>query len=317
MKQIKFLLSSLAFGAGTMFLFAGCSVSIGENTLSRSIVPCERMVEKQQAVGDFQAVSVSQGIQVNYRQTDGRGKAVIHVPENLEEYLVVKTQKDGTLRIAFDFPKNRGGVKGDCRTSVDVEGGALTRIEASSAAHFAAAGDLRLSSNLLLSGSSSGTIKLGHVGGGALKADLSSAAKCRIENVSASALTLSVSSAAQVAIGSADCTALDGTASSAASIDVSAVNCEGKGSLSASSAGKVNLSGKVQESLSISASSGAKVQAETLVTSAITADATSGASVTCHPSDELIATFSSGGRIGYVGNPRRLKTDKSGVYQIK
>jgi len=296
MKRNKSLSRWLFAGICSLFLTTGCSVAIkGENS-SKDILPSQHLCEKKFGVEKFHAVSVNRGIHANYRQTSGKSGVTIHVPENLEQYLVVKVKNDGTLNITFNFPKEDMGIRGDCRTTIDIEGGALTHIRTSSAGKFTATSNLETPHSLTLYGSSAGSIDLKNVKCDALQADLSSAANLRMQT--------------------ADCTSIDCTASSASGLDIATLNSQGTGSLSSSSAAKINLAGKTAGNLEMQASSGSQITANRLTAKNVTAEASSGASIKCCATGTLTATQRAGGSIGYSGSPKQIVTESKEVSRI-
>lgn len=300
----------------TAVLHAGCAETAKEGSAAGDIVPSKNIITKKVSVSRFDAVHVGMGIKVNCRQQAGANDVTVRVPENLEEYLVVKTGSSGALEISFKFDGTRKNIHGNCNTEVDIVCGELNSVEVSSGARLVVADALVCAGTFSVGCGSAGQCSLDSLVCAKLDVDASSAGKFKAGKVRTGDVVADLSSAASIEVRSMDCASLRAGMSSAAKMDCSGVVCRGHAVLDASSASHAALYGKCEGDLSVEASSAAKVHADGFSAVDVKAVVSSGASVTCRAAGVLTVDRSSGGKVGYAGEPKKLVTGDKGVYRL-
>lgn len=250
----RFLTTLIA--AVTLFGMASCVYvpsPKGEKT-DLEVIKEPRTVPFKQVAG-FNAISVKQGIKVNYIQA---GEPSIKVFTNIKDPKLLNIHvEDNELIVEYQSTVNR--IDGSVHTQVDITGYDITDIEVSSGGEVAVDAAYISQGTLELDGSSSGSITFANLTAGQVKMDVSSGAEIKIAGK------------AQV---------VEADASSGGMIGVSKIIAD-EVYADASSGANIELSGTAKR-VSYDASSGADIEAAELIAETGEAKASSGASISAH-----------------------------------
>lgn len=281
----------------TMLLaMALCSCTISVSGESKEgIVPSKNYITQKVKVDNFDGISTSTSIDVNYTQTTGETEVEIYAPDNLMEY--VKVQVDGgILKISFQLDdKGKGiNIRGKHKTVVRVAAPTVHVLQASSSGDIILKNGLKNTGKVSISTSSSGDIKG--------------------ENVVCEALAVDASSSGDIELEKVECTSLVTDASSAGDISIKSLKAETV-NVKASSSGDVSITG-VCRSAKFEASSAGDIEADELKADEVIAKSSSSGDVTCYASEKLEVSISSAGNVGYKGNPKQILNHSKGLKKM-
>lgn len=259
------------------------------------IVPSENYETKQVEVGQFDGISTSTSIDVTYTQTSGSQNIEIYAPDNLMEYIQVYV-KNGVLQVGFHSNNHKGiHIKGKHETEVRVSAPAIYSLKASSSSDIVLKNGLQATGKVVIQSSSSGDIEGG--------------------DVVCDGLILQASSSGDVSLGKVACHALEIGASSSGDIELEQLVAK-EMLARASSAGDITIENGTCESARLEAASSGDVKTEGLKADYVTALASSAGDISCYPVESLKARSSSGGSIGYRGQPKSIDSSSKGVHKL-
>ena len=242
----------------TMLLaMALCSCTISVSGESKEgIVPSKNYITQKVKVDNFDGISTSTSIDVNYTQTTGNTDVEIYAPDNLMEY--VKVQVDGgILKIGFQSDEKGKGIsiRGQHNTKVNISAPAIHALHTSSSGDIVLVNGLKTNGLVTVESSSAGEIEGNGISCEDLVIEASSAGDIELKNVACSTLRVEASSAGDVSL-SGVCRSAKLEASSAGEIDADNLKADAVVA-EASSSGDVSC--YAVESLEASASSAGKV----------------------------------------------------------
>lgn len=294
MKKNVFLLSLMAFA-----LFS-CA------TASETIIPSKNYVIKKVKTDKFDGISAAASIDVVYTQTSGVQDIEVYAPDNLMEYVKIDVEK-GILKVKFESketPDKGLNIRGEHQTVVRVSALAIHALSASSSGDIVLKNGLQTTGLVTLKSSSSGDIEGGDVVCDELVVMASSSGDVALDKVECKSLETDASSSGDVEMESVACVSLDIDVSSSGGLEINHLKAETV-EADASSAGEIKLAGTCRSARFGSSSSG-DIEAEDLKADKVIAKTSSAGDITCYPVESLEASVSSGGNIGYKGNPKHI-----------
>lgn len=248
----------MALAPIALMVLTGCYTVVGGNNSIKNGDESEASVKKEVKIGNFNEVSVSQGIKVIYEQGSNTGIASIATTPEAEKHLKVEV-KNETLNVYYDI--NQNGIKTKIKgpSIVRVASPSLTSIKASSGAEFVVNSTFKGNDGLNVSLSSGAELETDYSiqCNGDIYFGLSSAASCELASIACETLKIEASSGADAEVKSV-MGSLEVSASSGADIEINAV----KGtaiSLRASSGSDIDIANISAEGISAKASSGADI----------------------------------------------------------
>ncbi len=241
MKKINNLVVLIAMFA----LFSGFVLS------AETVTPSGKIVSRTyNNIRGFNGISVSQGIEVKYTQSNDVSIRV-ELPENLVKYLDVK--KSGNS-LSISFSENAGSVTRKCRTKVYVSAPGVIDFKASSAAEIKCQSLAASDKNVSVKSSSGAEVEFDRLLCRSLGASSSSAGEITVKNLSADVVAASVSSGAEIELeGKASQATYSASSGGSISADDLAVS---NAKASASSGGSISTNARHLDS---STSSGGRV----------------------------------------------------------
>ncbi len=271
----------MAIAALALLLLSGCYTVVGGNNSIANGDESDATVKKEVKIGEFNEVSVSQGIKVIYEQGSYTGIASIATSPEAEKHLKVEV-KNETLNVYYDV--NQNGIKTKIKgpSIVRVASPNLSGIKASSGAEFNLKGNFN--------------------GSDGLNVSLSSGAEFETDgNVQCSGeINLGVSSAASFDAKSITCDMLRIDASSGSDVEVKILT--GNLEVSASSGSDIEFNAVNAKTVSLRASSGSDIDVDNISADAVSAKASSGADISLlGKTNTLDKNASSGGSVKTKG----------------
>lgn len=264
----------MALAPFALLLLSGCYTVVNGNNSINNGDESDATVKKEVKIGDFNEVSVSQGIKVIYEQGSNNGIASIATTPSAEKYL--KVEKEGNaLRVYYDVNQNGNTVKIKGPSIVRVTSQTLSAIKASSGA------ELKINSKFL------GEENLNIALSSGAELDAVYSLQCNGD------IMVGISSAASFDAESIKCNLLNIDASSGA--DVEAKNLTGNLEVSASSGSDVEIKTVNAQILSLRASSGSDVNINNITAEDIRAKASSGADISLSGKTKTLEQNSSSG----------------------
>lgn len=237
-------------------------------------------------VSDFDAISVSQAINVIYKVGD---KAVeVTAESNLFDKIETYVEGD---QLIIRYKKGLN-VRKKKPVYVAVTSPSLKAVYASSSSSFTTE-DTVESSKFSIKASSSADVNMAQINAKFVDIQSNSSADVEAQSIVADKLKINGSSSTDIT----------------SKVDVKEVNA------SISSAADLTLSGTATKG-SFSASSGAEINAFNLKTKTSHANASSGADVDVHVETTLFAKASSGGDVSYKGSPAKIEKSTSSGGQV-
>lgn len=236
-------------------VLGSCTISVSGEA-KEGIVPSKNYITQKVKVDNFDGISTSTSIDVNYTQTAGNTDVEIYAPDNLMEY--VKVENDGgMLKIYFDSGVHGKGIniRGQHKTKVNISAPAIHALHTSSSGDIVLVNGLKTNGLVTVESSSAGEIEGNGISCEDLVIEASSAGDIELKNVACSTLRVEASSAGDVSL-SGVCRSAKLEASSAGEIDADDLKADAVVA-EASSSGDVSC--YAVESLEASASSAGKV----------------------------------------------------------
>ena len=275
-------------------LLGSCTISVSGES-KEGIVPSKNYITQKVKVDNFDGISTSTSIDVNYTQTTGNTDVEIYAPDNLMEYVKVEVD-GGMLKIGFELEEKGQGlnIKGKHETEVRVSAPAVHSLRASSSGDIILKNGLQTTGKVSVESSSSGDIKGG--------------------NIVCDALETEASSSGDIDLDQVECISLMLKASSAGDVSMMALKAE-RVCADASSSGDVSLSG-VCRMAKLEASSAGEIDADDLKADTVIAEASSSGDVSCYAVESLEASTSSAGNVRYKGNPKQILNHSKGLKKI-
>ncbi len=264
----------MAISTFALLLLSGCYTVVGGNNSINNGKESDATVKKEIKIGDFNEVSVSQGIKVIFAQDDNTGTASIATTPSAEKYLRVEV-KNETLNVYYDVDQNGKKINIKGPSIVRVASQTLSGVKASSGAEFNVKGNFKGSEGLNVS--------------------LSSGAEFETDgNIQcAGEIYLGVSSAASFDAKSITCDMLRVDASSGSDVEVKILS--GNLEVSASSGSDIEFNAVNAKTVSLRASSGSDIDVDNISADAVSAKASSGADISLSGTTEALDQNSSSG----------------------
>lgn len=264
----------MALAPFALLLLSGCYTVVNGNNSINNGDESDATVKKEVKIGDFNEVSVSQGIKVIYEQGSNNGIASIATTPSAEKYLKVEV-KDNALNVYYDVNQNGKQDKIKGPSIIRVASPILTGVKASSGAEFNVKGNFK--------------------GIDGLSVSISSGAEFESDgNIQcAGEINLGVSSAASFDVKSITCNIFKVEASSGSDVEVKILS--GNLDVSASSGSDVEFAAVNAKSISLRASSGSDIDVANISASAVSAKASSGADISLSGTTETLDQNSSSG----------------------
>ena len=263
--------------------------------MQEGVVPSDNYETKQVEVGSFDGISAFASIDVTYTQKQGTPHVEIYAPDNLMEYVKVNV-KNGVLQVGFQSEEGKGiNIKGNHKTEVRVTAPAVHAFRASSSGDIIMKNGLRTTGKVVVQSASSGDIEGG--------------------DVVCDGLLIQASSSGDISLGKIECHALETDASSSGDVEIEHLVAN-EMLARASSAGDITINGGSCVDVRLEAASSGDVEAKELKADHVTALASSAGDISCYPVESLKAKASSGGNVGYRGNPKSIDSSKKGVHKL-
>lgn len=319
--------------AAVLFFNSACSFTIANG---KTIFPSKKYVTKTITVTHVTAITASASVNVFYYQTPGNPRVEIYAPDNILPYVKVSVT-NGKLEAGMKM-KNGESIKwGDSKCEVRVYAPEVTSFSASSSAdiklatalntgkdvflHASSSGDVNggalTCGGLNIAASSSGDVKLSDVTCNKVELNASSSGDIDLNRLNGKSLSASCSSSGDCTIGILTCSAdMDIRTSSSGDCEIKSVTCVGDINAVASTSGDVILKSGSCRNAMFSASTSSNVTADNVKASDIEASASTGGEVACQPSGVLTVKISSGGKVGYKGNPTYISGDAKKVSRL-
>lgn len=237
-------------------------------------------------VSDFDAVSVSQSINVIYTV----GEKAVEVTAESNLFDKIETYVEGE-KLIIRYKKGIN-IRKKKPVYVSVTANSLKAVYASSSSTFTTE-DTVESSKFTIKASSSADIRLADIVAKQVEIQSNSSADIQTKKITADKLRINGSSSTDIE----------------SSVDVKEISAK------VSSAAKISLKGTAIKG-DFSASSGAEIQAFNLKTKTSTANASSGADVGVYVETTLFAKASSGGDVNYKGSPAKIEKSTSSGGQV-
>lgn len=252
--NFKIIQTSLALAASVML--SGCNYTSMAGVNVNNGNESDATVKKEIKIGEFDEVSVSQGIKVIFEQGKNTGIASIATTPSAEKYLSV-TVKDKVLEVHYTNTDKIGNKNIKGPSIVKVSSPYLKEVDLSSAAMFELNGNYKSDNKMEVDMSSGSFFHAANIVCAKLKVDTSSGASANLSNFSGN-INVEASSGSRVDIDKINAETISLDASSGAGIHLDGIDAEEVYADASSGAG-IHLKGMTNK-LKQSASSGGSVR---------------------------------------------------------
>lgn len=258
--------------------------------------PDDHLISRMVSVPTFHAIETGMGIPVTYTPGQGSPIVVVKATPELIDSIRVEVSANGILRVGLK-PRKTGYSWSEPNKKVEIEVTApgVHTFKASNGGSIRMTEPVKTQGTLTLSTKSGGSVKAASLTCDEAHVTSNSGGSCEAEALTCNQLNVSANSGGNSRIGN---------------IQGKQIQC------TVMSAGKSDLSGQCDQCL-YSATSAGKIEACELQAKEVNATASSAGDVNCYVSEVLTASTSSGGKVLYKGNPKKVNHINSGLYHIE